>query len=88
MSDFSNRLDQLVQPLDAEKHAFEIARLKKCRSATDLDRVAKDGGGWLTPGTKDPRLKLVKHGTGTFIVVNYVDGWSSRLSMVDFPGWR
>jgi hypothetical protein len=82
-------IDPLVTPLDATKHAREIARLRQCRSVADLDNLAREG--WLIsdplPGAgragsdpRDPRLKLIRHGSGTFMVVEYVDGWSKRLS--------
>lgn len=80
---FAQDLDVLVAPLDPAGHAAEIARLRACRTTADLDAVVAQGG-WLTAGTRDPRLKLVKHGSGTFLVVRYEDGWSTRLSMAPF----
>ena len=71
-------IDPLVTPLDGTKHAREIARLRQCRSVADLDNLAREG--WLISDPKDPRLKLIRHGSGTFMVVEYVDGWSKRLS--------
>ncbi len=78
-------LDRLIEPLDPEKHAVEKARLLQCKSARDLERLATEGGGWLNPSTQEPRLKLVKHASGTYLVVSYVDGWSTRISMEPIP---
>ena len=80
---FAFDLDTLIGPLDAKVHVAEIARLRSCRSTKDLDAIVQQGG-WLTAGTRDPRLKLVKHGSGTFLVVSYKDGWSTRLSQAPF----
>lgn len=75
---FADRLAALCAPLDPVKHAAELARLRACRGLPDLDAIARDG--WLTaPGPK-VRLKLVRHGSGTFLVVSYEDGWSKTLS--------
>lgn len=82
MSSFAISLDRLVAPLDPARHAAEIAKLRACRSLPDLERLAQEA--WLTPGTRDPRLKLVRHGSGTFLVVQYDDGWSTRLAMEPF----
>lgn len=84
VSSFAQSLVALVTPLDPNRHAYEIGRLRSCRSLRDLEQLASDG--WLTPGARDPRLKLVRHGSGTYLVVQYVDGWSSRLSMAPFHG--
>jgi hypothetical protein len=82
--DFKALLAKLVAGVDATRHGPEIARLTACRSKRDLDALA--AGGWLSSNPQEPRLKLVKHGTGTFIVVQYVNGWSSRLGSENFPG--
>ena len=50
----------------------------------DLEDLARDG--WLTPGSTDPRLKLVKHGSGTYLILSYKDGWGTTLVQADF--WR
>lgn len=84
MPAFSVALKALIEPMDRARHAVEIRRLQQASSMADLDQISRDAGGWLTPGEKDPRLKLVKHGVGTFLVVEYKDGWSSRVSMADF----
>lgn len=76
---FDEVIRRLTGPLDAEAHAVEVATLKRCRSLRDLEQIAADGG-WLTPGTADPRLKLVRHGSGAFLIVSYEDGWSSTVS--------
>jgi hypothetical protein len=74
---FDQRLAALLAGLDPEKHARERAKLVACRSLADLEALARDG--WLTPAG-NPRIKLVRHGSGTFLVVNYDDGWSSTLA--------
>ena len=84
MADFGFHLDRLIDGLDPAKHAVEIRELRRCRSVDDLQRKA-DQGGWLTPGTRDPRLKLIRHNSGTYLVVTYTDGWTTRLSMEPFP---
>lgn len=70
--------EELITPLDPVKHAREIARLRSCRTLAHLDQLVTEG--WLLPDGKDPRLKLIRHGSGTYMVVEYVDGWSKRLS--------
>ena len=80
---FRRSLDQLLAGLDAQKHAGEIKTLKRCRNLQALDALANQ---WLTPGSRDPRLKLVKHHTGTFLVLEFVDGWGTTLSQANF--WR
>jgi hypothetical protein len=79
---FRSDLDELVRPMDPSRWDAEIKRLRSCRSVGDLDRVAKEG--WLSSNPIEPRLKLVKHGSGTFLVVEYKDGWSTRVSMQPF----
>lgn len=78
MASFSDRIAALCAPLDPVRHGAELARLRACRALTDLDAVARDG--WLTPATQKVRLKLVRHGSGTFLVVSYEDGWSKTIS--------
>ena len=82
MSSFQFNLDQLLEPLSASRHAHEIRTLQRCRSVDDLANLAHQG--WLTPGTSDPRLKLVRHGSGTYLIVEYVDGWSKTVSQAPF----
>ncbi len=82
MSTFQFNLDKLIESLDRTRHAQEIRTLQRCRSVDDLANLA--GHGWLTPGGKDPRLKLVRHGSGTYLVVEYVDGWSKTVSQAPF----
>lgn len=85
MADFRFHLQALTSPLDPVKHGREIAKLETCRSVRDLEAMVK-AGGWLTPGERDPRLKLVRHASGTYLVVLYQDGWTTRLAMEGFPG--
>lgn len=80
---FRRSLKTLMDGLDPAKHARELKLLKRCRTLDDLDSL---GNQWLTEGSRDPRLKLVKHHTGTFLVLEFVDGWGTTLSQADF--WR
>lgn len=80
--DFRTSLAALIATMDPAAHAVEIGRLKACKSVRDLERLANDA--WLSTHTKDPRLKLVRHNSGTYLVVQYVDGWSSRIGQQDF----
>ncbi|MCO4746840.1 MAG: hypothetical protein KC912_18735 [Proteobacteria bacterium] len=80
---FRRSLDTLIAGLDPEKHRVEIKTLKRCRTLEQLDAL---GNQWLTPGSRDPRLKLIKHHTGTFLVLEFVDGWGTTMSQADF--WR
>jgi hypothetical protein len=73
---FPERLAALVGPLDPTKHAVEIGVLRACRSLAELEAKV----GWLTPEGRPVRLKLVRHGSGTLLVVSYDQGWSSTLS--------
>jgi hypothetical protein len=75
---FAERVAALTAPLDPGKHAAELAKLRACRGLPDLDALARDG--WLTPPGPRIRLKLVRHGSGTFLVVSYEDGWSKTVS--------
>ena len=84
MADFTFHRDALIDGLDPTKHSVEIDKLKRCRSVRDLEAIASSGG-WLSPGTTDPRIKLVRHMSGTFLVVRYEDGWTTRLAMEPFP---
>lgn len=86
MARFSQDLEALVAQLDPATHATAMEALRRCRSLRDLERVAQ--AGWLEPPGQEPRLKLVKHGSGTFIVVQYDQGWSTRLAMQPFPRGR
>ncbi len=87
MASFQQSLAELVGPLDPTKHAAELVRLRHCRSLADLAAIAA-GDGWLTVAAQKKRLKLVKHGSGTYLVVEYEDGWSKRVSMALFQGAR
>lgn len=82
MSSFQFNLDKLTDGLDPARHATEIDKLRRARSVDDLAALARHG--WLTPGTKDPRLKLIRHGSGTYLVVEYVDGWSKTICQAPF----
>lgn len=81
---FHSDLSALIAPLDPAAHAEEIKKLQSCRQIADLAHLASTDGGWLTARRTDPRLKLVRHGTGTYLVVRYDDGWSSTLSQAPF----
>ena len=78
---FRSSLSTLVAGLDPEKHRVEIKMLKRCRNREQLEAIAND---WLTPGSRDPRLKLIKHHSGTFLVLEFVDGWGTTMSQADF----
>ena len=80
---FHESLQQLLQPLDPTRHRAAVAALSQCRNRGDLDAIV-DGGGWLGPEVQGKRLKLVRHASGTYLVVEYDDGWSSRLSQAGF----
>ena len=84
MADFTFHRNALIDGLDADKHPVEIATLKRCRSVKDLEALV-NGGGWLTPGSRDPRVKLVRHMSGTYLLVRYEDGWTTRIAMEPFP---
>lgn len=86
MPAFRSELDALTRQLDPAHHGAEIHALRRCRSLADLEGLAKTG--WLTPLGTEPRLKLVRHGSGTFLVVEYVDGWSKRLAQQPFGARR
>ena len=72
---------ELSQGLDDPAYAAALRAIRRCRSRADLDALVDS---WLTP-PGDARLKLVRHGVGTYMVVRYEDGWTSRLSMTT---WR
>jgi hypothetical protein len=78
--DLRQRIDQLVAGLSPDRHAAEIAQLRACKSLPDLDRLAERSQGWLTAEGIRQRLRLVRHGSGTFLVVEYTDGWTKTLS--------
>ncbi|MCB9676653.1 MAG: hypothetical protein H6737_16165 [Alphaproteobacteria bacterium] len=81
---FRSDLAKLVGGLDPTRHAEEIDKLTRCRRVEDLEMLAETNGGWLSSRPRDPRVKLVRHGTGTFLVVQYDDGWSTTLSQAPF----
>ena len=76
---FATDLHALLTQLDANAWPTEYQRLRAVRSLAELEQLAAHG--WLSNNPKDPRLKLVRHGSGTFLVVKYIDGWSTRLAM-------
>lgn len=80
---FATALQTLTDSLDPVVHAVEISRLQTCRSVADLDEIVDDGG-WLGPGEGKKRRKLVRHGSGTYLLVEYDDGWSTRLGQAAF----
>jgi len=81
---FRSNLAKLVGGLDPAKHSVEIDLLTRCRRLEDLQWLADNNDGWLSPAKRGPRVKLVKHGSGTFLVVSYDDGWSKTLSQAPF----
>ncbi len=81
---FSADLSALVGQIDARTWPDEVLRLRSVRSLRDLEALAQHG--WISTGTRDPRLKLVRHGSGTFLVVKYLDGWSTRVAMQPMRG--
>lgn len=85
---FGSDLSTLVAKLDPTRHAVELKKLTSCRRIEDLEWLAEQNGGWLTEGRRDPRLKLVRHGTGTFLIVQYDDGWSTTISQAPFKRRR
>jgi len=72
---------ELSQGLDDPAYASASRAIRRCRTRADLDALVDT---WLTPPS-DQRLKLIRHGVGTYMVVRYEDGWTSRLSMTT---WR
>lgn len=78
MAPFDRRLAELLAGLDPAAHAAEIARRRACRALADLDALAVTG--WLTPEGARKRVRLVRHGSGTFLLVEYEDGWTKTLS--------
>jgi hypothetical protein len=78
MSSFESRLDALAAGLDPTAHAAELARLRACRTLADLTALAATG--WLTAEGPGKRVRLVRHGSGTFLLVQYDDGWTKTLS--------
>lgn len=78
MARFDEDLAHLLGAFDAATHPDAAARLRRCRSVRDLDAVASTDGGWLESSV-NPRLRLVKHGSGTFLVLSYDDGWGTTL---------
>lgn len=76
--DLERRINTLVAGLDPAKHAREIAKLRAARALPALEALAREG--WLTPEGTPSRLRLVRHGSGTFLVVEYTDGWTKTLS--------
>lgn len=80
---FQRNLQNLIQQLDPALHSAEIAILGRCRGLHDLEGLAKRG--WLTSDGPRKRLKLVRHGSGTFLVVEYEDGWSKTMAQQPFP---
>ncbi len=80
---FDQALQTLVDALDPVAHRTDREVLGACRSVADLDRIVDDGG-WLGPADGKKRRKLVRHGSGTYLVVEYDDGWSTRLGQAAF----
>ncbi|MEM6930790.1 MAG: hypothetical protein AAF602_27900 [Myxococcota bacterium] len=80
---FDRALQTLIDGLNPALHQPDIDRLRACRSIADLDAIVDDGG-WLGPGEGKKRRKVVRHGSGTYLLVEYDDGWSSRLAQAAF----
>lgn len=81
---FKDSLAALMAPLDAAAHPVAVQRLSRCRRVADLERIAATDLGWLEPASADPRLRLVKHNSGTFLVLSYDDGWGTTLVQQPF----
>ena len=76
--DLRSRIATLVAGLDPSHHANEIATLQSCRGLDQLEALAAEG--WLSAEGTAKRLRLVRHGSGTFLIVEYDDGWTRTLS--------
>lgn len=76
---FRDDLRALLAQLDPQEHAPAIRILERCKGQCQMEDIARIG--WLEPENKEGRLRLVKHGSGTFLVVRYVDGWTNRVAM-------
>ena len=85
MPSFDVSIANLIGQIDDDEWPLEVDRLRRVRSKKDLDLIV-DTGGWISTKPRDPRLKLVRHNSGTYLVVKYVDGWSTRVSQQDFSG--
>ena len=81
---FRDSLAALIAPLDADAHPEAVRRLSRCRRVADLERLVQTDIGWLEPASADPRLRLVKHNSGTFLVLSYDDGWGTTLVQQPF----
>lgn len=75
---FPERVALLIEGLSPAAHPAEIAALRACRALPDLERLA--AAGWLTAEGARKRVRLVRHGSGTFLLVEYEDGWTKTLS--------
>lgn len=84
MQPFAASLQTLVAGLDPAAHAHEIALLERCTSTRDLTRLAETDRGFLTPSGPKQRLRLVKHHSGTFLVLSFEEGWGTTLCQADF----
>jgi len=85
MRSFKESIDTLLAVLDPAVQGSAIETLKKCRRFEDVDALAQNGG-WLNPQGTKPRLRLVKHGSGTFLILSYDEGWGTTLVQSEF--WR
>lgn len=81
---FRKQLDVLIDCIEGPDHHGAIAKLRRCRRVRDLDALASDDLGWLEPSGRNPRLRLVKHGSGTFLILSYDDGWGTTLGQAGF----
>ena len=80
MSGFAKDLKGLCDALDPVRHRHAKAILERVRNRPELVELAQTQDGWLGGPVGSVRVKLVLHGTGTFLVVQYEDGWSTTLA--------
>lgn len=84
MSSFAMSLKTLIGGLDPDRHAVAVRALRRCRGVADLEQLASDNSGWISES--EPRLRLVKHGSGTFLILEYDNGWGTTLVQAPFQG--
>lgn len=85
MQSFQDSMKTLIAALDPAVQGTAIEALKRCRRFEDVDALSQNGGWLNSQGTK-PRLRLVKHGSGTFLILSYDEGWGTTLVQSEF--WR
>ena len=74
---FRRDLDAFIAKLPADSDAAQT--LARCRTFADLERLAL-GQGWIGPEKGGERPRLVMHRNGSFLVVEYEDGWTRTLA--------